>query len=327
MPKLKPIKDEDELAAIPLNEPVLVELEPPATGAAPEVEDRSGPDTEVDKTDGVEALKTQLKASEDATRRERERATTAEREAQQAREETARLKTANGDTEKELLTNSLASAQSDVAAAKAEFKVAFESADPDAIANAQEKIGRAAAKVIHFEGAIASAEDDAKTEADRPEQQQPQVDIITAIDRMPNLVPKERDWLKAHPEVLTDPVSVRELDVAYNRAIKQGFKRGTDGYFKFLDTFMGYAEPEKTEQPNEDNDPPSQERASIVSAPVARDNRSSLTNRQTTPTRIMLTPEQRDLARSMGLTDVQYAKGKLQLDANKKADPERFAGR
>lgn len=329
MPKLKPIKDEKELAAVPLDEPVLVELEPPASGAEPEIEARTEPEREANTdTDGVAALKTQLQASKDAERRERDRATAAEARATEAAAEAARLKTANGDTEKELLSNSLSSAQSEEAAAKLAFKTAFESGDADAMADAQSKIGRAAAKVLHFEGAVAQLDEEATLaaeEAKTPKTEQP-VDIVTAIDRDPNLMPKERDWLKEHTHVLTDPKTNRELSVGYDRALAKGFKRGSEGYFKFLDEFMGFAKepPAAAEEPETETD--TTERASIVSAPVARDNRS-LSGRPTAPTRIMLTPEQRDLARSMGLSDVQYARGKVQLDANKKADPERFAGR
>lgn len=325
MAKLKPIKDEKELAAVPLDEPVLVELEPPATGAEPETDARSEPEREAKPdTDGVEALKTQLKAAEDASQRDRERAAAAERDAKTARDEAARLKTANGDTEKELLTSSLASAQAEEAAAKAAFKTAFEAGDADGMADAQGKIGRAAAKVLNFEGAVASFDEAAAAE---PEPKtEPQVDIVTAIDRDPNLMPKERDWLKEHTQVLTDPKINRELSVGYDRALAKGFKRGSEGYFKFLDEFMGFAKEPPARTDEQDDDTDNTERASIVSAPVSRDSRSVSTGKPLT-TQIKLNPDQRQLARDMGLTDAAYARGVQKLEANKRADPERFSGR
>lgn len=332
MAKLKPIKDEKELAAVPLDEPVLVELEPAATGAEVEQEpDRREDDKPLaadnKDADGASELQRQLEAATEASRIDRERADTAEREAKTAREERDRLRTDNADTEKELLSSSLSAAQADVAAAKAAYKTAFEAGDPDAMADAQEKIGRSAAKVLNYEGAIAQFETDAKVTKEEPDTDRPapKVDIMTAIDRDPNLFPKERVWLKEHPEVLTDTSLNQDLSVGYKRAIAKGFKRGTDGYFKFLDEFMGYSKPQREEQ--DDDTDNSGEGASIVSAPVTRDSRSSMSGKPVTPTRIHLSPEQRQLARDMGISDAAYARGVQKLDANKKADPERFSGR
>lgn len=332
MAKLKPIKDEKELAAVPLDEPVLVELEPAATGLAAEADSDADKGTETggverEADDGSKALKAQLEASKEAERVANERATAADQRARDAAAEADRLRSSGADTEKELLSNSLAAAQADEAAAQAELEKAFEVGDAKLMGAAQAKIGRAAARVVNLEGAIAQFDEDAKTaktEAERSKTE-PQVDIVTAIDRDDKLMPKERDWLKEHTEVLTDPRRNRELSVGYDRALAKGFKRGSEGYFKFLDEFMGFAEAAKPGTDEEDDT--DNQRASIVSAPVTRDNRSSSTGRPTTPTRIMLTPAQREAARNMGVSDVAYARGVQQLDANKKADPERYAGR
>lgn len=331
MAKLKPIKDEAELARVPLDEPVLVELEPAASGLAaePEAEREQEPartDGAGEQDDGSKALKAALEASKEAERVANERAADADRRAKDAADEAERLRTSGADSQKELLSTSLANAQAEEAAAQAELEKAFEVGDAKAMGAAQAKIGRAAAKVVNLEGAIAQFDEDAKaakSEAERPKTEE-RVDIATAIDRDPNLMPKERDWLKDHPEVLTDSRRNRELSVGYDRALAKGFKRGSEGYFKFLDEFMGFAEPEPRA---DDHDDTETERASIVSAPVTRDNRSSLSGKQTAPTRITLSPAEREAARNMGISDVAYAKGKVQMDANKRADPERYAGR
>lgn len=315
MAKLKPIKDEKELAAIPLDEPVLVELEPPATGAERETKGAGEEDTGGDD-DGSKHLQEQLAASQEAGRREREAREAAERREREAREEADRLRTSNSDNEKELLTTSLATAQGEQNAAKAKFKQAYESGDADAMAEAQQEIGRAAARVVHFEGAIAQFDETAKEKPKADEK----VDIITAIDRDPNLQPAERDWLKDHSETLTDPRLNRKLSVAYDEALAKGFKRGSDGYFKFLDQFMGYAKAEKVEDDDADT------KGGDVAAPVSREARTT-GGRPATSTRITLTPTERELARSMGLTDVEYARGKVQLEQNKRADPAKFASR
>jgi hypothetical protein len=317
MAKLKPIKDEAELAKIPLDEPVLVELEPAATGAETPLKADAG-EGGGGGDDGAQSLQEQLAASQEAAKREREARETAEREARAARAEADELRTSNTDNQKELLTNSLATAQKAQEAAKAKFKQAYESGDPDAMADAQSEIGRAAASVLNYEGAIAQFDDDAKTEKKQT------VDIVTAIDRDPNLQPSERTWLKDHPETLTDQRLNRKLAVAYDEALAKGHARGTEGYFKFLDEFMGYAKPAKRDA-DRDDDTVDDGKGGDVAAPVSRDNRSLGGRPQST--RITLTPTERELARSMNLTDVEYARGKVQLEQNKRADPAKFASR
>lgn len=323
MAKLKPIADEKELAAVPLDEPVLVELEP----AAPVAEN----DDEVVKPalkvvprdepeDGAAKLEKQLRASEEATARERERNAALERERDEARQEAARLRTTTADTEKELLNNSLAGAQAAQAAAKAQFKVAFDAGDPEAMAEANALIARAATDIRNYEGAVANFETDAEIVEPVRQQRQQEVSIESAIDRDPKLLGPERDWLKSHTEVLTDPKANRKLGVAYDEALEQGLKRGTPAYFEFLDKRLGYAEAEA----DGDN---RTERASIVAAPVSRDNRSSTTGQKLTPSQVRLTPEQREMAMLTGVTDIEYARGLVQMENDKRANPEKYATR
>lgn len=316
MSKLKPIKDEAVLAAIPLDEPVLVELEPAPSGAADT--GAKAADAEDDREDdGSEGLKEQLAASQEAAKRDREARETAEREARAARAEADELRSSNTDNEKELLTSSLASAQAEEASAQAEFEKAYDLGDAKAMAAAQGKIGRAAAKVVNFEGAIAQFDEKPAKKAEE------KVDIITAIDRDPNLQPAERDWLKEHPETLTNDRLNRKLSVAYDEAVSKGHKRGSDAYFKFLDKFMGYA---KADPKPRDEDVEDDSAGGDVAAPVSRESRG-VGGRPNQNTRITLTPTERELARSMNLTDVEYARGKVQLEQNKRADPAKFASR
>lgn len=316
MAKLRPIKDEAELAKVPLDEPVLVELEPetalstetPAKDDEPPL--RSGSD------DGAGQLAEQLREAQDAAKRDREAREAAEREAREAREEAERLRTSSADTEKELLTSSLEKAQQERDVAKSEYIKAYELGDPQAMADAQEKIARAATDIRNFEGAIAEFDESKKApkQADRP------ADLRASIDQDPQLLPDERAWLKDHIEVMQDPRLNRKLGVAYDEAMAKGFKRGSKGYFKFLDEFMGF-QPDR-----EDDDSGSDERSTIVAAPVSRESRGN-SGRPSVPTRIPLTPEERQMARDMGISDAAYARGVQKREAERRSNPEKFAGR
>lgn len=327
MAKLKPIADEKELAAVPLDEPVLVELEPAIAGAENDDEPEPKPALKVveqdEPTDGAAKLEKQLRASEDARERERERAEKAERDAAEARQEAARLRTTTADTEKELLNNSLASAQAAQVAAKAAFKVAFDAGDPEAMAEANAQIARAATDIRNYEGAVAQFDNDTQTAEREPVRQEQNQDtsIEAAIDRDPKLLGPERDWLKSHTEVLTDPKVNRKLGVAYDEALEKGLRRGTPAYFEFLDDRLGYAEA------NTSGDNRTEERASIMAAPVSRDNRSSTTGQRLSSSQVKLTPQQREMAVLMGISDTEYARGFQQMEADRIANPEKYAQR
>jgi hypothetical protein len=303
MSKLKPIKDEAELARVPLEEPVLVELEPASTGAdvsarSEEPEDDGPAD---DDAGGGDDIASQLRAAQQAQ-------ANAEREAREARAEAERLRSTTADNEKELLTGSLERAQHEEETAKAKYKEAYESGDPDAMADAQSKMARAAAQILNYEGAIANfGEGDKKPKGG---------DVHSAIDADPQLMSPEKEWLHRHPETLTDPKRNAELTVAHNRALDAGHARGTDAYFKAVDKFMGFDKPSGR----------SNERSPSVTAPVTRDAQSH-SGRPLRPTQIVLSPEERQMAKNMGLSETVYARNKMQLEQRKQTDPERYATR
>lgn len=310
MAKLKPLKDDKELSAIPIDEPVLVELEPMATGAADDADDPSERIDGVTRTKedtGVNVLREQLEAAQRATEASNKRAAEAERRAEQAERERHEARTSQSATEADAVQSGLAAAQSEQNAAKQALKQAGESGDWEAMAEANARIGRAASDIREFERAAATLAE--RKPEPRQEPQRP-VDVMAAIDSNTNLYDAEKTWLKKHPEAFG--IRNKEVEVAYGRAMDKGLRRGSAEYFDFMDDFMGYAKP-RTDDDGE----------ATVSAPVSRDNRSSATG-QRTGNQIMLSPEQRALAQTMGVSDVQYAQGVARLNKEKREQPEKF---
>lgn len=325
--KLKPLSKPEDMAAVPTSEPILVLLEPPSTGAEAEPPDLKTA-TPVESTDdGAKQLQDQLEASQAAQKTERERREAAERAtlearriADEARQETVALRSERDTSDRDLMAGSLQAAQAELAAAQTQFKGAYDAADGAAMADAQAKISRAAAKVLNFEGAVAEHETRKEREAAVPKRQETPapLDPVAAINANPGLMPTERDWLIAHQDAYIDPARNNELGVAYHHATRKGLVRGTAAYFTFLNDFMGYEQPPQRAAADEDPG----ERSTSMSAPVSREHTS--VNGQRSPNQVTLTPEERDMARSMGLTDVAYARQKLNLAADKKHNPERY---
>lgn len=316
MPKLKPLSKEEDLQAVPVEEPVLVELEPVASGAEPEGDDGQPEPkpAKVEKPDpdaGAKVLQTQMeemRKANDRITRERDEAIAREREA----------RAGQADTESDLIANALQAAQREAVAAKAAVKAAFENSDAEALADAQERLGRAAADTREYERAAAVQASEKEREKATPQRQERQpTDITSMVDRM-QVMPAEREWLIAHPDSIMDPGRNKELDVAYMKATRKQLIRGTPEYFKFIESEMGY----QTQQAENGDD----ERTTNVSAPVSRDSRSSVSGKVNT-NRIELSPAEREQARLMGISDIAYAKGKKQMNDEKRLYPEKFAAR
>lgn len=309
---LKPLSKVEDLNAIPLDEPVLVELEP-GTGETVVEEPERKPDPARKKDPPADDGAATMQAQMDEMRKARVRA---ERERDEARREAEEARRTVADTEADLVQNGLTAAQAEEKAARAALKTATESGDIDGQADAMARIGRAAAEVRDFERAAAVQSEQAERAKTEPRADTRQPSVEDRIDALPNLTEKERQWLKEHPDAIADPVRNNELGVAYGRAVRAGHVRGTSAYFEFIEEFMGYAKPERAEDSRE-------ERTITVQAPVSRDTRSVVTGRPQSA-RVELTPEERKFASTMGISDVAYAKGKMQLDAAKRADPEKY---
>lgn len=321
---LKPLRKDEDLSAVPIDEPVLVELEPagddegdgadtvvvePVRTAKPE---KKAAEEGVDE--GVKVLKTQM---EDMRKASAAREAKLARERDDARREAQTARKSAAETEADLVSNALTAAQSEAKAARAALKTAIEAGDVDAQADAQERIGRAAADVREYERAAAVQSERTEEQPQQPPRTFSSVE--ESIDARADLTDAERTWLKGHQDAWVDPGRNRELGVAYDRAVKQGLVRGTPAYFNFLEEFMGYTQPARPEDTREP------ERTSIVAAPVSRDTRQP--GQPLNRSQVRLSPQQREMAQLAGVSDREYAAGLLQMEADKQANPEKYARR
>jgi hypothetical protein len=317
MPQLRALKTDEEIALIPLDQPILVEL--PGGVIAndpPEQENKTGKTSRVEPSDpDAKLLQQQLEAAQAAQQTERDRADKAERDAAEARRLAQEATTRSQSLEGDIITGGLAAAQNELAAAEAELERAGEAGDFKAMAKAQTRIGRASAQVVSLESGAAEIAERVKTPEPRQEQTRQQApDPMAAIDTNPNLLPAEKVWLKAHPDAVMDQRRNNELGVGYERAIKKGLVRGTPEYLSFLEDFMGYA---KSEQRDENNN------GSIdVQAPPSRNERGN--DGKVQGNRITLSPEQREIAKSMGVSEIEYARQVANFETARKADPDKY---
>jgi hypothetical protein len=192
MPPLRALKTDEEIAAIPLDQPILVELPGGVIDDLGDT-DATGKGGKVEKTEtvdnGAKVLQEQLEASQRAQESERARADKAEREAVDARKAVAEANKRTTTLETDVITGGLAAAQAEVAAAESELERAAEAGDFKAQAKAQTRIARAAAKVLNFEAGAAEIAERPAPEEPRQEQTRQVTDPIAGRRFQPEPVP------------------------------------------------------------------------------------------------------------------------------------------
>jgi hypothetical protein len=219
--------------------------------------------------------------------------------------------------------NAIQATQHEAEVAKQDLQRAFESQDSGQVADAQWRLGQLGARLAQLEDgktayeiqqqqyllALQAAQQQAAEQARHPPPQQPQRQPTVAeyIDNAPQFQPAERQWLRRHPEVLTDARRNAALQHHFYEAVNK-YGRGTREYFAYLEQAMGYgkSKPQSKTQ-----------RASNYSAPPSRAGVTT-TGVDPSPTRITLSAEQREAARISGISEIDYAKNVLKLNRLKK---------
>ncbi len=327
MPRIRPLRTKEEIAAVPQDESVTIALEPEGTvildkdadaaaiKAREEAETKAKAQIKPPEDDAADDLKKQLedlrKAHGESQRRVQEEITArqaAEARVREREKDAAKSQIRAEDAEYDAILNAIGAAESEAEAAQRDISLATEASDAKAVGEASRRLARAEGRLAQLEdGKLAiervktTAAARAKEQQDQPTQQRPTVDQY--IDQLPNLLPSQRDWLRAHPDSLTDQRKNLKLQGAHVDAEDQGLRPGTQKYFTFLEERLGYKEPaeEDDDVNNEDEPKPS------VSAPPSRNATNPGTGRSTS-TRITLTPEQREIARLSGVDEITYAK-------------------
>lgn len=128
------------------------------------------------------------------------------------------------------------------------------------------------------------------------------------------LSPRSADWVRAHPQCVTDPRLMTKMIAAHNIAVADGIPADSEEYFEFVEDTLKIT-PRRAE-PVYDAEPalsaasaPTQRRASPAATPVSRSGNGT----GTPANRATLTREQADMAKMMGMTPAEYHKNMMDL--------------
>jgi len=251
------------------------------------------------------------RAKESAVR-ERE---AAETYARQVIEENKKLQQQLSSGSKVLIEQSQSSAQLELEAAKKKYKEAYESADVDALADAQAEIAKATLRMDKASGMKPIEVDEREFAPAQPEK--------------PNLTPRTQKWIDTNSDWWGKDDEMTMTAMGIDRKLQKEYGAnyvGTEEYFQTIDKTMRKRFPEhfESDQSYEEDEPPPKKRTSKPEdedfeiptranryvSPVAPATRS------TPPNRIRLKASEAAIARRLGVPIEEYAKQVAQLKRN-----------
>jgi len=185
-----------------------------------------------------------------------------------------------------------------------------------------DKLRNGRVQIESIRGAPADDDDERPAPTRRQERQPTEDELIE--ERLSQMAPRTADWLREHPEYLTDQKKQHRASAAHFKAVSEDLQPDTDEYFEFIETELGmrasddddgYTPSSADDVTNDDARdriplPPSKRPArQTVAAPVSRGgSRPGGDAGQV----INLDADERRAARDFGMTEREYAKFKQQ---------------
>ena len=246
---------------------------------------------EIEPEEGLEVLKGRLE-------QERQGRLDAERRAAEFSETAYRARTEVQDSNLHLVSNAIDSVRQSNEVLKAHYRDSMASGDYDNAADIQGAMATNAAKLLQLEQGKAALESQSVEPAPQPYRNSDPVEEFTS-----HLSYKSAQWVRSHPEFVTDQRLNNKMIAAHNLVVADGIAPDTDDYFDAIEDVLKIG---RREQP-EERQP--QRRSSPAAAPVSR----SGTGTGSRPNVVRLTAAEREMASMMGQTDQEYARNKIAL--------------
>lgn len=328
----RPLKKKEDIEAVPLDQdveldlsadddPVVVVTNDGDKKEPPKKTNGHEPPPAVQAEDDAAALRKQLddlRAAENARNAELQRQVDeANRRAQELEQQSSQHQNQQLEAEYDSVLNAIAASESEANAAQAAYEKAAELGDYKAMGEAQRKISRAEARLESLDqgkAALEARREAAKTASPKKDATN-QDPFEQAIAQLPDAA---KTWLRGHRDYMTDQRKNIKIQAAHFEVLDEGVQAYSPEYFESIETKLGLRQKKVTTDDDDNPDPEPPARRAPVSAPVSREVASPSTGRST-PTKITLTAEEREMARlSMPDTDPGeaekiYAQNKLKL--------------
>ena len=242
----------------------------------------------------------QMKKLAHDERREKENAVREQQEAinfaQKVMEENKRLKSNLNNSEKNVLMTVQKAVAMEMEAAKRAYREAYDSGDTDKVMEAQERLTQATLKTEK----VKNFRPQPLQEEETPVQMQSQPAPQFRPDPSAQAWQQENQWFGEDEEMTSLALGLHE------KLKREGVQVSSQEYYRKIDATIRRRFPERFEEEAEQNERPVARRSSVV-APATR---------STSPKRVRLNPSELSLAKKLNLTPEQYAKAKIEMEAN-----------
>jgi hypothetical protein len=222
-------------------------------------------------------------------------------------QEIRQLKSRLGNGERAYIQEVTKSAQNELVTAKEKLKQAYEGGDAEKITEAQEALTEAKLRIKQYENFQPSLQEDFTSVQPNQQYQVPPAP-------QPVLDPKAEAWKEKNPWFGTDEEMTALALGLHEKLVRSGVDPRSDDYYDRVNATMRkrfpeafeYAEEERPTQTRQEEKPARTKPANVV-APVTRG---------TAPRQVRLTPTQVAIAKKLGLSNEQYAREMMKLEAN-----------
>jgi len=254
----------------------------------------------LDPEEGIKDLKMKLE-QERAARIE------AQKQAQMAYQAAAEAKNETQDTNLQLVRNAIDTVKRNNEILRHNYSEAMSVGDYTKAAEIQETMGTNAANLMELERGRAHMERAPKIAAPEMPSHNDPVEALAS-----QLSPRSAEWVRQHPQCVTDPRMYQKMVAAHNLAVADGYRPDTDDYFEVVESTLGMnrrGPVEYDEDPMASTAKVTQRRSSPPAAPVSRGG----TGTGSRPGQGYLTREEKETARDLGMTEEAYARNKALL--------------
>lgn len=338
MARMRALRKQEDIDKVPAEESVLIETaeEQPKPNPAEEVEIDFGaatdavkpkpepepkPEPQAEPEDEaktalakrVQELEEAERTSKELLRQRNEQLAEYQRRVALQTQETEKAHKEQVDRDLGYIDREIQNQQQMIETARRDLIVAKTNGDVPGEVEATERLNDAKAEVRRYQEHRDRYQQLLETPAPQPQQQmrQPAGD---PLDYMENVTEKQRQWLKDHREIFNDQRKLRKAGVGVDEAIAAGHPIDSPSFFQFIDEYMGFRKPQSQPEPEpepEAEPEPQPTRRSIVAAPVSRNPPSPSSGKRESDTRVVLTPQEREIAKLSGVSETEYAAQKI----------------
>jgi len=247
--------------------------------------------------------------AKEAAYREKEEAL---RFAQMREQEVRQLKQKLGHNELAFINEAERAAKTDLSVAKDKLKQAYESGDSEKITDAQEVLTDVKLKLQTIEKVKPSLQrqvEEVKSVRQEPApapQQAPQIQVD----------PKAEDWRQKNTWFGEDEEMTALALGLHEKLVRAGVDPRSDDYYRRVDETMRKRFPEAFNDANEEEESQTRGKPTKPSRTKPATNVVAPVTRSTAPRQVRLTPTQVAIAKKLGLSNEQYARELMKLEAN-----------